>query len=254
MRGDRPIEGLRIGSVYMFTPHARGSTCICGCLRVPSTVYPACAGIDRSAHWFVPYQHRLPRMRGDRPIASITDDNCALFTPHARGSTPLSLDRHLPNCVYPACAGIDLGLGFGIIWLSSLPRMRGDRPSERPWLIRQFAFTPHARGSTPRGDLLQPQKPVYPACAGIDLHKGNSIDGILSLPRMRGDRPIQFQRRLQDLQFTPHARGSTARDAGYRVIDEVYPACAGIDLFPGPGSGTGHSLPRMRGDRPITST
>ena len=70
---------------------------------------------------------------------------------------------------------------------------------------------------------------------------------------MRGDRPL-----LEDLEspwyvFTPHARGSTYGDLeAFRTLF-VYPACAGIDpeqkspLYP-PAR-----LPRMRGDRPLTS-
>ena len=75
-----------------------------------------------------------------------------------------------------------------------------------------------------------------------------------SLPRMRGDRPRAHSRRMGFCEFTPHARGSTEDGSLSRDGMEVYPACAGIDppcfaplgLLPG--------LPRMRGDRPATST
>ncbi len=50
--------------------------------------------------------------------------------------------------------------------------------------------------------------------------------------------------------FTPHARGSTWRFHGLRVVVEVYPACAGIDRrIYGLKYGS-LRLPRMRGDRP----
>ncbi len=76
-------------------------------LMIGSTVYPACAGIDpeRARH----HERRggLPRMRGDRPSASIGFGKVRLFTPHARGSTYLTLHGDMLVWVYPACAGID---------------------------------------------------------------------------------------------------------------------------------------------------
>ncbi len=47
MRGDRPIEGVRIGNLYMATPHARGSTAQDHGPELACWGYPACAGIDR---------------------------------------------------------------------------------------------------------------------------------------------------------------------------------------------------------------
>ena len=54
------------------------------------------------------------------------------------------------------------------------------------------------------------------------------------------------------MRFTPHARGSTSGEKPDSLSTPVYPACAGIDLYRirlDPGTG---SLPRMRGDRPIS--
>ncbi len=87
-------------------------------------------------------------MRGDRPGLDIRDFLKEEFTPHARGSTRHCRRRKIEKNVYPACAGIDLGLGFGLIWLSSLPRMRGDRPGYAGFVLSPHLFTPHARGST----------------------------------------------------------------------------------------------------------
>ena len=91
---------------------------------------------------------------------------------------------------------------------------------------------------------------VYPACAGIDQDFYRQPAGKKRLPRMRGDRPIRTG--LQDCQslFTPHARGSTS--LGMRIYgrNDVYPACAGIDLTHPHLSQRSISLPRMRGDRP----
>ena len=112
-------------------------------------------------------------------------------------------------------------------------------------------FTPHARGST-KGvwNHLQSLK-VYPACAGIDRSKISLILSLISLPRMRGDRPTLLESALELWRFTPHARGSTfgaAIGAGSLL---VYPACAGIDRGRSWRPPVRRRLPRMRGDRPV---
>ena len=68
---------------------------------------------------------------------------------------------------------------------------------------------------------------------------------------MRGDRPPASEGGLGLAEFTPHARGSTHAAQIQLLGDEVYPACAGIDLTLGGGRKTQTSLPRMRGDRPM---
>ncbi len=91
--------------------------------------------------------------------------------------------------------------------------------------------TPHARGST----VAQAMQPVpvvgYPACAGIDLFDGITLDFSEGLPRMRGDRPIILGAIEGGLLATPHARGSTSARRLHGPAAVGYPACAGIDLI-----------------------
>ena len=47
MRGDPPGGGLHLAVFDGSTPHARGSTRLWPLMMVPSSVYPACAGIHR---------------------------------------------------------------------------------------------------------------------------------------------------------------------------------------------------------------
>ncbi len=70
-------------------------------------------------------------MRGDRPGFGDGDMQRTKFTPHARGSTTLSLLAHQAPKVYPACAGIDRTRGLDVFVIWGLPRMRGDRPFRR---------------------------------------------------------------------------------------------------------------------------
>ena len=111
-----------------------------------------------------------------------------------------------------------------------LPRMRGDRPSARPWPRLESGATPHARGSTLHGRPDYRGAMGYPACAGIDPLRQNCMGFIVRLPRMRGDRPREDGARHEKVQATPHARGSTWDMPLLKDLLEGYPACAGIDL------------------------
>ncbi len=172
-------------------------------------------------------------MRGDRPYTERLITIKAEFTPHARGSTPLSRQHPCQLHVYPACAGID-PLPF------SVP----------PGSLQ---FTPHARGSTFPHFPSQLLHLVYPACAGIDLAPQWGHFTPWCLPRMRGDRPHFFCLLSTLWTFTPHARGSTDCEVQAAGVVLVYPACAGIDLAVKSRRCCHRSLPRMRGDRPSTT-
>ncbi len=148
-------------------------------------------------------------MRGDRPALDFFVGVLGEFTPHARGSTESVKLFAWSFRVYPACAGIDL-YGDVLVWKqASLPRMRGDRPRHAKQWKRRCLFTPHARGSTPKGREFLRSLIVYPACAGIDPMLGRRKIDEDGLPRMRGDRPSLQPIHTVCLAFTPHARGST---------------------------------------------
>ncbi len=120
MRGDRPDILSAKAQTGQATPHARGSTWPSPPYRGSGSGYPACAGIDPAGRCCSWQSRRLPRMRGDRPVAEAVVPKPGKATPHARGSTQVQLQPAPEQAGYPACAGIDLRRG--------LPRMRGDRP------------------------------------------------------------------------------------------------------------------------------
>ena len=173
-------------------------------------VYPACAGIDRRIIRGRNPKGCLPRMRGDRPLYHFVNHHFYSFTPHARGSTFIATIITCCSHVYPACAGIDLGLYLRRKRRRRLPRMRGDRPIILFLLFIDPEFTPHARGSTLLRNSFQSVLAVYPACAGIDLLRKKVYFFARRLPRMRGDRPCTSRMWSVVYPFTPHARGSTA--------------------------------------------
>ena len=70
---------------------------------------------------------------------------------------------------------------------------------------------------------------------------------------MRGDPPLGQDRTKDFVLSTPHARGSTFWGGKCRDFGFVYPACAGIHLIHGRPASLDSSLPRMRGDPPLSS-
>ncbi len=114
--------------------------------------------------------------------------------------------------------------------------------------------TPHARGSTLEELVETRDGEVYPACAGIHPRSDHKRGGRRCLPRMRGDPPGSPPIKKGADQSTPHARGSTPdypRDLRIRC---VYPACAGIHPELLRRVAAGRSLPRMRGDPPLSAS
>jgi len=251
MRGDRPEEGFLMDELKKATPHARGSTVADIAERRRTTGYPACAGIDLPISMLETTWARLPRMRGDRPYCRRLPLQKESATPHARGSTRVRLANDGRARGYPACAGIDPRALSCRRSLLGLPRMRGDRPIAPIAQDRLVGATPHARGSTLLAVDKRSTEAGYPACAGIDPALFDSIDNLLGLPRMRGDRPLLGILLLDRRAATPHARGSTPYRFSCRLLVAGYPACAGIDRLHAISRSMPLGLPRMRGDRPL---
>ena len=141
--------------------------------------------------------------------------------------------------------------------------MRGDQPAVVARRPVSFAFTPHARGSTPLKLQSLLTKKIYPACAGINPGERQVHRKHQHLPRRRGDQPNSICLRLAEHRFTPHlgqivliclhlprvcgdqpgytfvldywcefpprARGSTLVIALSADVVYIYPACAGIN-------------------------
>ena len=212
MRGDPPARYRGVAISSRSTPHARGSTLYANMSKVPSKVYPACAGIHLASHSSSVAYACLPRMRGDPPLCGLLVKLERQSTPHARGSTPDQPRPVAQRYVYPACAGIHLAPFRLQDQLSRLPRMRGDPPWYFGSRTNSSWSTPHARGSTLHKKLARYCKPVYPACAGIHRCLWRQGRKERCLPRMRGDPPQNTDCASSTILSTPHARGSTGVD------------------------------------------
>src|SRR5690606_12575060 len=147
--------------------------------------------------------------RGDRPDVYDLDLFLEEVSPHARGSTPLSLWRLRPLRGFPACAGIDPSRRSPKYPSGRFPRMRGDRPAYGALVDGLTKVSPHARGSTCRRQGRPRSSSGFPACAGIDPWSWPTSTSRRRFPRMRGDRPDLVSTTSAQDWVSPHARGST---------------------------------------------
>ena len=89
-------------------------------------VFPARAGMNRTA---------LQALRADPSV------------PRPRGDEPFELgDQDTPRRVFPARAGMNRRSGFALATSVSVPRPRGDEPVVGPAIEDVLACSPPARG------------------------------------------------------------------------------------------------------------
>ena len=132
--------------------------------------------------------------------------------------------------------------------------MRGDQPTMIAGRCQEKLFTPHARGSIQVNDRFIESTSIYPADAGINLHKWLLGLKKIHLPRMRGDQPNGYATCNAKKEFTPQARGLTRLPDQSSQCSAIYPACAGITLCRSSAMVLLSNLPRMRGDQPASGT
>ena len=199
----------------------------------PLVVFPACAGMFPLVLLPKFLMSCFPRVRGDVPTTAHSMDDAKMFSPRARGCSPLVSPLLPPGKVFPACAGMFPRTLCPLPPGRSFPRVRGDVPAVGGENRGHDRFSPRARGCSGPFERLGGLMGVFPACAGMFL---------------RGISPA-----TRKSWFSPRARGcSYANPSGLHAC-QVFPACAG--MFP-----TGGALdylhgcfPRVRGDVPHKS-
>ena len=167
IRGDVPHTAPIRWVLPEFSPHTRGCSGIIDDFKVTPKVFPAYAGMFRSAYISAPSGPGFPRIRGDVPPPWIKIWATQSFSPHTRGC---SLVLHQPRSgsgVFPAYAGMFLRKMESMFYRASFPRIRGDVPrGTRPETPRG-AFSPHTRGCSPFGLGGGYLGGVFPAYAGM---------------------------------------------------------------------------------------
>ena len=167
VRGDVPNREPQDLKSCGFSPRARGCSFSRPKSALKISVFPACAGMFRKKKPPRPAPCGFPRVRGDVPNPTSPTQTTALFSPRARGCSCWEMPARYIKIVFPACAGMFLGLSDRERKKVRFPRVRGDVPWNGTSLPRFFQFSPRARGcsavyATGRGLLA-----VFPACAGM---------------------------------------------------------------------------------------
>ena len=232
IRGDVPKTPRSSAGVCRFSPHTRGCSDDSQVCILAASVFPAYAGMFRSRESFSGALIGFPRIRGDVPQVAKPGDSPAVFSPHTRGCSPPVNVITAGPVVFPAYAGMfRAGLGhtrrrFGF------PRIRGDVPLLSRFPAMSAPFSPHTRGCSQLGLSEIPETPVFPAYAGMFRAWGFDHATCRCFPRIRGDVPAGNIRSGNPWGFSPHTRGCSDAYGKSPGFLGVFPAYAGMFLFP----------------------
>ena len=174
----------------------------------------------------------------------------ASFSPHTRGCSVYEQDETGWHLVFPAYAGMFRTPPPPPHPRLRFPRIRGDVPARPRRGHDKRWFSPHTRGCSffrwwPRCCLI-----VFPAYAGMFRRPGLLPLLTSGFPRIRGDVPCIFAKRLIMETFSPHTRGCSFFQTTRHLAVVVFPAYAGMFLRPENDSHCNGSFPRIRGDVP----
>jgi hypothetical protein len=152
VRGDGPDPPRDHPEFLGYSPRARGWTETRSRFEFDSTVFPACAGMDRATRLVTASWSGIPRVRGDGPKPTRTRLHVGRYSPRARGWTGWREFAQVEVRVFPACAGMDRSHSTKCSARSGIPRVRGDGPVGSYDRQRNGWYSPRARGWT------EPQK------------------------------------------------------------------------------------------------
>ena len=269
-RGDGPRAKVKAMRTEGASPHTRGWTRDHGDSRTGRRGFPAHAGMDRAAvrrgrfrRGFpahagmdprrrppAPAPRRLPRTRGDGPSKTAGSRGGSGASPHTRGWTQRGYHSERGARGFPAHAGMDPGGLPARNGKSRLPRTRGDGPALAAAVNPPSSASPHTRGWTLGAEAVQPRGRGFPAHAGMDPSARRQPAPAPRLPRTRGDGPRDGAHSPPADRASPHTRGWTRCAAAGSISRSGFPAHAGMDPSPRPGSTAHAGLPRTRGDGP----
>ena len=214
----------------VFSPRERGCSGVTESSRMWVSVFPARAGmfpeVDR-----VPRQPgRFPRASGDVPSRRFFNAVCPSFSPRERGCSPCRSWYPAESCVFPARAGMFLGIVCHRPFCSSFPRASGDVTAQKTPLPSSRTFSPRERGCSLILNLSSITDSVFPARAGMFPKANPQARTCICFPRASGDVPSGLIVLMRGIRFSPRERGCSPDGRRWRERDEVFPARAGMFL------------------------
>ena len=231
-RGDGPAKSLARVLSSVASPHTRGWTPLRTSGIMSGSGFPAHAGMDPRADRPAGALHGLPRTRGDGPQIGLFDSRVGMASPHTRGWTRLLRQRGAGTGGFPAHAGMDPRRLYPSTRSPGLPRTRGDGPVILWMTVTPEQASPHTRGWTRLSGEQGAEAGGFPAHAGMDPHRVRYSVAAMRLPRTRGDGPALRRTSADTSTASPHTRGWTRLDPRPHVVENGFPAHAGMDPRP----------------------
>ena len=228
-RGDGPGAVSLGAHGRRASPHTRGWTPLEPVRPRPVEGFPAHAGMDPGSRVRAMTGSRLPRTRGDGPVAGRAAGKPGRASPHTRGWTLGGRQSAERRVGFPAHAGMDPGPARRPRARPRLPRTRGDGPGAHWSARRPSAASPHTRGWTLGPVRDRGRHDGFPAHAGMDPPFPRRHGRSSRLPRTRGDGPTSSPTAIVGERASPHTRGWTRARCARCARDTGFPAHAGMD-------------------------
>ena len=152
---------------------------------------------------------------------------------------------------FPAHAGMDPGDSEVCLSFLRLPRARGDGPPPESLETIPPMASPRTRGWTLALIRRGFCRVGFPAHAGMDPKTHSCFGTPRRLPRARGDGPFYSLPCPKQIAASPRTRGWTLVPCFRLSHLTGFPAHAGMDPSPLPGTRSCCWLPRARGDGPL---
>ena len=233
-----------------YPPQARGWTLDKVFRELFTLVSPAGAGMDRTNTPGIGYMTCIPRRRGDGPECRVAPGRQHQYPPQARGWTRDGGTGSVRAAVSPAGAGMDRDRDTIPVSVTRIPRRRGDGPGANGAPHIHNMYPPQARGWTAAYIRSKYVRHVSPAGAGMDPLRANWQSHCESIPRRRGDGPVDGVIAGRHKWYPPQARGWTRGSPRIGRFQPVSPAGAGMDLVQRHVEEPADGIPRRRGDGP----
>ena len=222
----------------------------CNIKHIPTSLFPAHAGMYRT----LPSRERprwpVPRTRGDVPPLGEVLELHGHCSPHTRGCTVVRVRPRDRLALFPAHAGMYRCAGTGSAPGGAVPRTRGDVPYAAMIESGDDSCSPHTRGCTAGRDRLATRSNLFPAHAGMYRRIGTPRSGRPAVPRTRGDVPEVPFGYIPMMACSPHTRGCTGCRTGRLAVLVLFPAHAGMYRSWALATRRTTTVPRTRGDVP----
>ncbi len=206
----------------------RGCTVVAsgpGCVRV---LFPAHAGMHRSARSSSRASGSVPRACGDAPLLARLAHNVRCCSPRMRGCTVGHGDVGHAPALFPAHAGMHRPRARCRRRRRSVPRACGDAPQVQFGGEAVVSCSPRMRGCTDAALGQFGAITLFPAHA--EMHRPRLCDGCarMAVPRTCGDAPGAVPGYLWAAACSPRMRGCTEPGREVRGCRPLFPAHAGM--------------------------